>query len=369
MNVTDRARTVETRQFLSFMWAGQNGSFELDNDPSHRSFWSLDDALANLDGKTLFAPLARTRRRGRKIDVNPTGNVLWIDIDSRDAPERVQERLLPLGLEPSVLVDSGNKGYWVYFKLTNLIPTDEVEALNRGLADLLDGDRCGNRDRIARLPNSLHPKSGKLARIVEFSSTSYPPDAFKDISRLSQPRIDVSENPALTDNPSARLAAFGEFPALSPRLWQYITSRPKWNPALWDRSAVEFQIFQVLIAHRWSDEQIVAFADAYRLPRHMEERRRDKQLNRNPYAWTHRTIRNARKVLAKQAVGDTHYLSPMCIEPRTRQPCLDRYEVLPLIRGQSTSALVAEVIELLGSSRRARLRRPATTRSRQLHRT
>jgi hypothetical protein len=43
------------------------------------------------------------------------------------------------------------KGFWVYLKLNESIPTDEIELLNRGLEVLLDADRCHNRDRIARL--------------------------------------------------------------------------------------------------------------------------------------------------------------------------------------------------------------------------
>ena len=47
-----------------------------------------------------------------------------------------------LGLTPSAIVYSGNKGYWAYIKLSEPVPVLKIEHLNRGLACLLDGDNC-----------------------------------------------------------------------------------------------------------------------------------------------------------------------------------------------------------------------------------
>jgi hypothetical protein len=150
---------TSAERFLKFVWEGQSGVFELCPWPNSREHFDRSTALASLRGKRFFAPLARRHPGSTKADVAEVGNVLWADIDDLEARNLINARLRAYHLAPSALVFSGQKGYWVYIKLSVPIPTPQIEHLNKGLATLLDGDRCWNCDRIARLPGSIHPDS------------------------------------------------------------------------------------------------------------------------------------------------------------------------------------------------------------------
>lgn len=82
-----------------------------------------------------------------------------------------------LGIFPSAIVFSGNRSPHLYFKLNQLMPCSEIEALNRSLAARLDGDRSViNIDRVMRHPGSVHEKTGKIAEMLSFSAHVIPVD-------------------------------------------------------------------------------------------------------------------------------------------------------------------------------------------------
>jgi hypothetical protein len=331
----------ETRGFLSFLWSGQSGYFELARFPNQRRLYdSVAEALADIAGKRFFAPLARTRRGSTGEDVSVHGNVLWVDMDTLTAEALIDARLRPLGLDPSAVIYSGNKGYWAFFKLKEAIPTDDVERLNKSLARLLDADTCWDRPRIARLPGSVHPDSGNTARVVEQSERVHEWErvsiALEAACPSAAPGPPATRSRSLSqDSVEGRFTAFGERAPLSRELWDYIKRRPARGQGC-DRSAVEQQIFATLVVAGWTDEQIVAFADACRLPRHTEERA--KRSN-----WTERSINKARTY-----IGDT---SPMCMEHEPSRPYLNRVTLLKLIDGQTVGELERYVFEEFGASR------------------
>jgi hypothetical protein len=145
------------REAVDFIWDGQNSFFELAVWPGRRTHLSEARALDSLAGNRYYGPLARKAPGSTKQDVADTGNVLWADIDSLDGLERLDR----LPITPSLVVFSGMKGYWAYLKLSRPISTDRIEQLNLTLATLLEADHCYNKDRLARLPGSIHQESHK----------------------------------------------------------------------------------------------------------------------------------------------------------------------------------------------------------------
>ena len=104
---------MTARDAVAFLWQGQDGYFEIAQRVSRRIVLERDEALTRLDGMNFFAPLARKTIGSTKKDVADQGNVLWADLDSLDGKERISKRL---PVTPSLVVFSGKKGYWTYFK-------------------------------------------------------------------------------------------------------------------------------------------------------------------------------------------------------------------------------------------------------------
>jgi hypothetical protein len=335
---------LSARDAVEFVWSGQQGLFELAFEPSRRRHFAIDDALNNLGGHRYFAPLARKTRGSKKKHVADTGNVLWADIDLprsvEPTPERkhellteIRERLASIQTAPSVVIDSGGKGFWVYLKLGESILTDEIEVLNRGLATLLGADHSHNKDRIARLPGSVNQNSGKLAEVIEFSGLVYSYDdlAFLRDRAPSSSTGSQPEGAVLPGEPST-LTTFPEFPTLSRRLWEYIDRSPRKGQYGYDRSDVEQSIFLALVYRGWTDEEIIGFANVYRLPRHLEA-----WAQRKNFSWTERSITKAREWVEEHPLITT--TNPMCIGSETSSAYShsDRHKALRLVTNTQTT--------------------------------
>jgi hypothetical protein len=332
------------RDAVEFVWDGQEGLFELAFTPDRRMHYSKAQALESLEGNRYYAPLARKSPGSKKENVADTGNVLWADIDSLDGLDRLNR----LPIRPSLVLFSGKKGYWAYLKLSRPIPSSEIELLNRRLAVLLEADGCHNRDRIARLPGSIHQDSGKRADVVEF------PGALYDPSQLSfLPKLDlIAGVPAAatadgTTEVPAGFVAFPEFPVLGPEVWTYIERSPRRGEG-YDRSKMEQKIFTALVYQGWTDEQIITFANVYRLPRHLLEWAKHKK-----YSWTERGLKKAR-VWADQHPSNTNTNNPiglvMCIgsDSKGGYSHTDNHKALRLVTGaQTTKDLVHDLMTIL----------------------
>jgi hypothetical protein len=118
------------RRAVEFIWEGQDGLFELAHYPHERAHYTKTEALDSLVGHRYVAPLARKSRGSKKENVADVGNVLWADIDSLDGFDDRLQRLLPI--RPSLVVFSGMKGFWIYLKLSEFVPTKKIESLNSG---------------------------------------------------------------------------------------------------------------------------------------------------------------------------------------------------------------------------------------------
>jgi hypothetical protein len=165
---------IEPQDAVRFLWSGQNGVFELartDGDRVERRLYGMEEALDALTGNDRFGPLAR---RPFGAGVAEIGNVLWIDLDKRDG---VLDRFDDGGYPPSLLIDSGHRGFWAFWKLARPISSDEIQAWNRRFAERFDGDReACHMAQLARLPGSYREETGKRAEAVQFSAALYEPE-------------------------------------------------------------------------------------------------------------------------------------------------------------------------------------------------
>ena len=324
---------AKARSAVEFVWNGQDGLFELARSPQRRRYYSRAEALDSLPGNRYFAPLARKRPGSKKKDVAGTGNILWADIDHLEGLEDRLCRLSPI--RPSLVVFSGRKGFWVYLKLSEAIPTDEIEVLNRGLEVLLDADHCYNRDRLARLPGSIHQESGKRADVVEFSGLVY---SYRDLVFLKDHAPARTSRPAepTFDGTAPFLTSFAGLPRLSSDLWLYIERSPRRGEYDYDRSEMEQKIFTALTYQDWTDDEIIGFATARKLPRHLQE-----WAKRKNYSWTERSIRKAREWVAEhpRTNPDPSTTNGMCIGSDSKESYThtDRHKALRLVTGSQTT--------------------------------
>jgi hypothetical protein len=330
------------RQLVSFIWAGQDGLAEVAYEYSQRRHMPVDQALITLGEYRVFAPMLRHRDGSTKADVTPLGNVLWADVDRRDAPESFKEFTQVTGVIPSAVIDSGNKGFWMYLKLDHLIPKAEVERMNSGLAWLLDADHSGNVDRLARLPGSINQNSGRRAEVTEFTAVLHDPTVLGFLSAAATEPSNSPETDFLDEGPRG-LVHFPAMAKLSEPLWMYIRRHPRWGEG-YDRSEEEHKIIVALCGQGWSDEEIIAFADAYRLPRHRQER-----MKNGNYSWTERSITRGRTWIENHPSLSTD--SHMC-----RRGCTythaDVHQVLSLFEEPLRSYEAVERIKSLGLSTR-----------------
>lgn len=137
--------------------------------------------IASWDGRAgIYFAINSVRGRLRKPKASERDiaflNALHVDMDPRPGEdlEKERERLLsalrahvPL---PTIIIDSG-RGFWGIWVLAEPVPVDGnvagFKAYNVALERALDGDRCHNLDRIARLPGPINLKTGRRAEIVE----------------------------------------------------------------------------------------------------------------------------------------------------------------------------------------------------------
>jgi hypothetical protein len=344
--------STSAKHAVAFIWSGQDGIFELAREPDKRRYFTKPEALSVLDKHCYFAPLARKRRGSKKEDVADTGNVLWADIDHLEGLEDRLRRLVPI--RPSLVVFSGMKGFWVYLKLSEAIPTDEIEVLNTGLEWFLGADNCHNIDRLARLPGSIHQESGKRAEAVEFSGLVY---SYADLAFLKDhapPKASRSTEPVF-DGTAPLLTSFPkEFPALNQELRLYIERSPRKGEYGYDRSDMEQKIFTALVYQDWRDDEIITFATAYRLPRHLQDRMRH-----GDYQWTERSLRSAREYVAThpKTPAQNSITKTMCIgsDSKGGYSHADRHKALRLVTGtQTTKELVTTWMNELPTQPRER---------------
>jgi hypothetical protein len=244
-----------------------------------------------------FSVLPRVRRGAKKEDVVPSGNLLWLDVDSREALEHLGS-FEELELAPSAVVDSGG-GFWCYWKLAELVPSETLEAWNRRLnryaAERLPGvDKgCWNRNRTARLVGAVHEETGVEAHVVAEVSTwqLYRPARVEAVLPVAPEgavmREGLSVSPGRFDRGELR-GVFNRFGWYldDPPLREEIYARGQ------TRAGIEFALVLALIEDGdCSDEEIRDLFDEWLPLKHAEKLR---EVPGNPYGYLELTIKNAR---------------------------------------------------------------------------
>lgn len=112
-----------------------------------------------------------------------------LDFDSKDfkgSKPRALKAVRNVGLQPTVLVDSGN-GYHAYYKLEPPVPdSDEFREARRELCHATKSDSVFDAARILRIPGTLNHKSTppKAVRETERHDVTYPAGIFGPWSNL-----------------------------------------------------------------------------------------------------------------------------------------------------------------------------------------
>lgn len=114
----------------------------------------------------------RIRPRGTRKDVAPTA-LLWADCDDARSLA-VARAFVP---EPTMIVASGSVDHaHVYWALTGTLEPDELEDVNRTLAEALGADkRCADAARILRIPGTWNykPKPPEPVELIHHSEARH----------------------------------------------------------------------------------------------------------------------------------------------------------------------------------------------------
>jgi hypothetical protein len=351
---------------LSFLVSGMEslGFFELHVERASRGDFLPGTRVGSVVGREwrYISVLPRRVQGGRKEHVVERANVLWMDVDDRGALGylHVFEKI---GLPPSAVVDSGG-GFWLYWKLSELVPVDQIEEWNKKLI-VLAGDRmpgvdkaCWARNRMARLVGTKHEETGIVANFVDLHSeyvveqhspwTRYAAEEIeKALSRVKLPaEVEVVVEPrviAASDYSDQVWSVYNRF-----RWYFEVATEEEVNARGRARAGIEFAIVCELIECADStDAEIRALFDEWQPLKHVA---RKKTVKGNPYGYLDQTIRNARK--KAEPGSKSHLLSG---KKRKWNP-VDRWEALwivaeaeqagePMVVGEACAAILRQFPE------------------------
>ncbi len=329
-----------------------------------------DEALHGLEtGWSFFAPVPRIAVGNTKKHCAKSFNWLWIDIDREagaDPNHLVMEMRSSLGrlnLWPTAIVYSGNRGIHAYWMLDQDLAIEQIEAYNKALAQILEGDSCHDRTHFFRHPGTINSKSGNLARIMEISGEIIPVSRLDVLGPVNVEDCDPAAS-ATAPRPIPRRTAAQDDAWLraaeSLTGWKepehlklgglaewekcYMTTRPSkgWTRHGQCRSEVEQSLVNRLAGKQFgaSDRQIHAIADEG-FAKHRD--RRVKYQNR----YIDQMIVKARRMHFERG----WITSPLGGPPRKRDALYrqatvdDLNDLLDLVHGQPRKQLVAEIQE------------------------
>ena len=118
-------------------------------------YWTTNRVAENCNKKPGKADIVGARYT--HVDIDPPKGGGPLD------KLQTQAELLALSVPPTLIIDSGG-GLQAFWRLAGPASIAEVEAINRGLAERLGGDKCHNIDRLMRLPGTVnYPNAKKRA--------------------------------------------------------------------------------------------------------------------------------------------------------------------------------------------------------------
>lgn len=126
----------------------------IDDNPSADLYFAIAELKPNVFGKPRKADCLGSRYVWVDCDP-PKGLSAEALPDWRDAKRAELETLDEP--RPHLIVDSG-RGFWAYWRLSQLAAPDDVEAINKALSAKLGGDHCHDISRVARVPFTENSK-------------------------------------------------------------------------------------------------------------------------------------------------------------------------------------------------------------------
>jgi hypothetical protein len=152
----------------------------------------------------------------------PGGSLLWADVDTpgtlwraRALRDRVPVRLV---VESGGAANPSELRWHLYLAASRWLAVAELEAANARLADLLGGDRVGDRGRLMRLPGTRNLKAGPPGRWCRVVACDLHAPAI-DVESVVGALVDHAARPTRSARdapPRARRSALDEF---APREW------------------------------------------------------------------------------------------------------------------------------------------------------
>jgi hypothetical protein len=154
--------------------------------------------------------------------VVPGGTLLWADVDTpgtlwraRALRERLPVRLV---VESGGAWDPSEPRWHLYLVASRWLAAAELETANARLAELLGGDRVGDRGRLMRLPGTRNLKAGWPGRWCRVVSCDLQAPALDIESVVGALPLHAPQRPASTRAASPRSQPSG-LDELAPREW------------------------------------------------------------------------------------------------------------------------------------------------------
>jgi CHC2 zinc finger len=174
------------------------------------------------DGRECWCSvLPRTERLtgGKAV---PGGRLLWADVDTSGTLWRaraLRERLpVRLVVESGGAADPSEARWHLYLAVSRWLAADELEAANARLAELLGGDRVGDRGRLMRLPGTRNLKSGRPGRWCRVIACDLHAPAL-DIEAIVGAPPTPATRPTKARPRSSRSGDMTALEAMAPREW------------------------------------------------------------------------------------------------------------------------------------------------------
>jgi hypothetical protein len=152
----------------------------------------------------------------------PGGAVLWADVDTpgtlwraRALRERLPVRLV---VESGGAADPSEPRWHLYLVASRWLSATELETANARLADLLGGDRVGDRGRLMRLPGTRNLKGGRPGRWCRVVACNPHAPALDVESVVGALPLHARRPPASMGDPAPRSWPSG-LDELAPRQW------------------------------------------------------------------------------------------------------------------------------------------------------
>jgi P4 family phage/plasmid primase-like protien len=136
-------------------------TFDRQHVDQMRRWIASRDGAENLYFQVNSSGDKKLAKKASKADI-VAADWLHVDVDPKpgEAKADILARIQAFRLRPSVVVDSGG-GYQAFWRIASTDELDDVEAINRWLAEKLGGDNCHNIDRVMRLPGTTNVPNAK----------------------------------------------------------------------------------------------------------------------------------------------------------------------------------------------------------------